>query len=161
MMGQRVVQPVNGNLNFVQSLVEQFAGDDELMSSRNRAGLSRPFTRVKDMEAKAGKQWEEKVRVLEARQREMEQKIKELQTQKEGAQQPNQILSPEQMKELDNYQKTRIEISKDLKQVRKNLRKDTDALEFHTKVLNIATMPALVAISGLSLAFFKRHRNRR
>jgi hypothetical protein len=31
-------------------------------------------------------------------------------------------------------------------------------LEFHTKVLNIATMPALVAISGLSLALLKRNR---
>ena len=158
MMGHRMVQPMNGNLNFVQSLVEQFAGDDDLISSRNRAGMSRPFTRVKDMEARAGRQWEEKVHVLEARQREMEQKIKELQIQNEGSQQEI-ILSPEQEIELEKYQKTRVEVSRDLKRVRKNLRKDTDALAFRTKVINIGTMPVLVAMSGISLALLKRKRS--
>src|SRR5205085_9093490 len=118
-------QPVNGNLNFVQSMVEQFAGADDLISSRSRASISRPFTRVKDMEAKAGKQWEEKVRILEAKQRETEQKIKELQAdQKSGRQET--ILSAGQEMELENYQKARLEVTRDLKQVRKNLRKDTD-----------------------------------
>jgi ABC-type uncharacterized transport system involved in gliding motility auxiliary subunit/ABC-type transport system involved in cytochrome c biogenesis permease component len=157
-MGRRTVQPVNGNLNFVQSLVEQFAGDDDLISSRSRASMSRPFTRVKDMEMKAGKQWEEKVRILEAKQREMEQKIKELQSEREGGGQPGAILSAEQAKELESYQKTRLEVARDLKQVRKNLRKDTDALEFRTKVINIGTMPALVAFSGLGLAVIKTRR---
>ena len=156
-MGRRVVQPANGNLNLVQSLVEQFAGDDDLISSRNRAGMNRPFTRVKEMEAKAGRQWEEKVRILEARQRETEQKIKELQTQREGNQQ-EVILSPEQEKALQSYQQIRLDVTKDLKQVRKNLRKDTDALEFRTKVINISTMPILVAVSGLGLAMVKTKR---
>jgi ABC-type uncharacterized transport system involved in gliding motility auxiliary subunit/ABC-type transport system involved in cytochrome c biogenesis permease component len=156
-MGHRMVQPVNGNLNFVQSLVEQFAGDDDLISSRSRASMSRPFTRVKDMDMKAGKQWEEKVRVLEAKQREMEQKIKELQTEQAGSQQ-GMILSPEQAKELESYQKTRVEVARDLKQVRKNLRRETDALEFRTKVINIGTMPVLGAFSGLGLAVIKTRR---
>jgi ABC-type uncharacterized transport system involved in gliding motility auxiliary subunit/ABC-type transport system involved in multi-copper enzyme maturation permease subunit len=156
-MGRRMVQPANGNLNLVQSLVEQFAGDDDLISSRNRAGMNRPFTKVKEMEAIAGKQWEEKVRVLEARQRETEQKIKELQTQHEGSQQ-EVILSPEQERALQSYQQARVEVTRDLKQVRKNLRKDTDALEFRTKVINISTMPVLVAVSGLGLAMVKTKR---
>jgi ABC-type uncharacterized transport system involved in gliding motility auxiliary subunit len=157
-MGRRMVQPMNGNLNFVQSLVEQFAGDDDLISARSRASMSRPFTRVKDMQARAGKQWEEKVKVLEAKQLETEQKIKELQMHKETGQQADLILSPEQEKALESYQKTLVAVGKDLKQVRKNLRKDTDALEFSTKVINISTMPILVAISGLGLALAKTKR---
>lgn len=160
MMGHRVVQPMNGNLNFVQSLVEQFAGDADLISARSRASMSRPFTRVKDMEMKAGKQWEEKIHVLEAKQREMEQNIKELQTENAGGKEQDFILSPEQEKELENYQKIRVEVGKDLKQVRKNLRKDTDALVFWTKVTNIATVPLLVALLGLGLAIFKKTRRR-
>ncbi len=158
MMGRRMVQPMNGNLNFVQSLVEQFAGDDDLISTRSRASMSRPFTRVKDMQARAGKQWEEKVKVLEAKQLETEQKIKELQMHKETGQQADLILSPEQEKALESYQKTLVAVGKDLKQVRKNLRKDTDALEFSTKVINISTMPILVAMSGLGLALAKTKR---
>jgi ABC-type uncharacterized transport system involved in gliding motility auxiliary subunit len=157
-MGHRMIQPVNGNLNFIQSLVEQFAGEDALISSRSRASMSRPFTRLKDMEAKAGKQWEQKVQVLEARQRDMEQKIQQLQTPGAGGQQQDLILSPEQQKELEQHQKARVELARDLKQVRKNLRKDTDALEFRTKVINIGAMPLLVAVSGLGLAGIKLKR---
>jgi ABC-type uncharacterized transport system involved in gliding motility auxiliary subunit/ABC-type transport system involved in cytochrome c biogenesis permease component len=159
-MGHRMVQPMNGNLNFVQNLVEQFAGDDDLISSRSRASMSRPFTRVKDMETKAGKQWEEKVLILETKQRETEQRIKELQNLKEGVQDQSVILSSAQESELEKYRKTLAEVSKDLKTVRKNLRKDTDALVFWTKVLNIGTVPLLVAISGLGMALIKPKRSK-
>lgn len=157
-MGRPVVRPINGNLNFVQSVVEQFSGDDDLISARSRASMNRPFTRVKDMEAKAGRQWEEKVRELETKQRETEHKITDLQTHKAGTAEEKDVLSPEQQKELDSYQQTRAEVAKDLKSVRKNLRKDTDALEFWTKVVNIGAMPVVVALSGLVLAVVKRKR---
>jgi hypothetical protein len=49
-------------------------------------------------------------------------------------------------------------VNKELKQVRKNLRKDTDALEFWTKVVNIGAMPVVVAASGLILAIVKPRR---
>ena len=49
-------------------------------------------------------------------------------------------------------------MNKELKEVRKNLRKDTDSLEFWTKVVNIGAMPALVAASGLLLAVIKPKR---
>ena len=159
-MGRSVARPLNGNLTFVQSVVEQFSGEDDLISSRSRASMNRPFTRLKDMETQAGKQWEQKIQVLETQQRDMERKIKELQTHKSGGGEQELILSPEQQKELENYQKSRIELSKDLKRVRKNLRQDTDALEFWTKVFNIGAMPVVVAISGLGLAVFKLKRRR-
>ncbi len=158
MMGHRVVQPMNGNLNFVQSLVEQFAGDDDLISSRSRASMNRPFTRVKEMETKAGKQWQEKVRVLEKRRQEMERRIKELQTHSGAGPEQDVILSPEQQKELESHRKSLVEVSRDLKQVRKNLRQKTAALEFWTKLINIAAMPCLVAFSGLALACVKTGR---
>jgi ABC-type uncharacterized transport system involved in gliding motility auxiliary subunit/ABC-type transport system involved in cytochrome c biogenesis permease component len=157
-MGRPMPQAANGNLNFVQSLVERLSGDDDLISSRARASMSRPFTRVKEMEAKAGKQWQEKIRVLETRQREMDQKSKQLQARNENGGNQSFILSPAQEKELEKYQKSLVEVSKDLKQVRKNLRRETDALEFWTKVVNIGAMPSAVAISGLVLAVVKGRR---
>jgi ABC-type uncharacterized transport system involved in gliding motility auxiliary subunit len=158
-MGRPTPQAANGNLNFVQSLVERLTGDNDLISSRARASMSRPFTRVKEMEARAGKQWQEKIRVLETRQRETDQKIKELQARNENGGNQTFILSPAQEKELEKYQKGLVEVSRDLKQVRKNLRRETDALEFWTKVINIAAMPIFVALSGLVLAVVKsRHR---
>src|SRR5262249_57668323 len=108
-----------------------------------------------EREGRAGKQWEGKISVVESKQRETEQKIKELQA---ANGQQSSILSPAQEKALDDYQKTLVQVGKELKQVRKNLRRDTDALEFWTKVGNIATMPALVAFSGLGLAAIKTRR---
>ncbi len=158
-MGRPTIQAVNGNLNFVQSLVERLAGDDDLISSRSRATMSRPFTRVKEMEAKAGKQWQDKIRLLESKQREMDQKIKALQARNENDGSQSLILSPEQEKELEQYQKALAEVTRDLKQVRKNLRRETDALEFWTKVINVSAMPIFVALSGLALAVVKARRH--
>jgi ABC-type uncharacterized transport system involved in gliding motility auxiliary subunit len=156
-MGFRVARPMNGNLNFVQSLVEQMAGDSDLISLRSRASLNRPFTRLKEMEARAGREWEDKVKELEARKSETERKISEMQAAKSGSDQKF-ILSPEQQKELANYKETVAIANKDLKETRKKLRKETDSLEFWTKVMNIGAMPVLVVASGVVLAFYKRKR---
>jgi ABC-type uncharacterized transport system involved in gliding motility auxiliary subunit len=153
--GYRVVRPLNGNLNFVESMVEQLAGDNDLISLRSRASLARPFTRLKEMEAKAGHAFEVKLKELEMKKVETERKISELQASKPGNDQKF-ILSPEQQKELANYQEMVAQANKDLKKTRKDLRKDTDSLEFWTKVVNIGAMPVVVAITGLVLAFYKR-----
>ena len=46
-----MVSPMNANLDLAQNLVEQMAGDSNLIGIRSRATLSRPFTRIKQMEA--------------------------------------------------------------------------------------------------------------
>src|SRR5262249_23312972 len=51
--GQRIVIPRNGNIAFAQALVDQFAGDPDLISLRSRASAARPFIRIRDMEARA------------------------------------------------------------------------------------------------------------
>jgi ABC-type uncharacterized transport system involved in gliding motility auxiliary subunit len=146
-LGYRVVRPMNGNLNLVQSFIEQ----------RSRASLNRPFTRLREMEARAGREYENRLKELETQKQETERKISDLQSSKTGKDQKF-ILSPEQQKELENYQKTVADANRDLKKVRKDLRKDTDSLEFWTKVLNIGAMPAVVAVSGIVLAIYKRKR---
>jgi len=48
-----------------------------------------------------------------------------------------------------------------LKQLRKNLRVETDTLQFWTKVVNIGLVPLLIALAGLGLALVKRGRMRK
>jgi ABC-type uncharacterized transport system involved in gliding motility auxiliary subunit len=155
-MGHKVVRPVNGNLNLVQSIVETMSGDDDLVTSRNRASMNRPFTRVKDMEAKAGRVWEEKMRELETKKREMKKKVEDIQAQAKNGQ--NVVLSPQQEQELSDYQAALAAVDKELKRVVNNLKKDTRNLEFQTKVLNIGAMPVVVALSGMCLAVVKTRR---
>ncbi|NBV86924.1 MAG: hypothetical protein EBS01_11855, partial [Verrucomicrobia bacterium] len=51
--GQRMVMPVNSNLAFAQSAIEQLAGDNNLVAVRSRASRERQFIVVKEMQAKA------------------------------------------------------------------------------------------------------------
>jgi ABC-type uncharacterized transport system involved in gliding motility auxiliary subunit len=157
-LGYRIAQPVNGNLNLVQSCVEQMAGDSDLISLRSRGSLNRPFTRLHELEEKAGRQWEAKIKELQTMRDETQQKINALQAAKQGSAQQKMILTPQQQQELENYQKAEADAGKELRQVQKNLRKDTDSLEAWIRVLNIGAMPALVAVTGLVLAFVKSKR---
>ena len=55
--------------------------------------------------------------------------------------------------------KQETQTKKDLKDVRKQLRKDVDALETQVKWINIVGMPLMVTLVGLTLAVVKRKRN--
>ena len=156
--GQRLVIPRNGNLNFGQSLVEQMAGDANLISLRSRAAFTRPLTVIREMENRAQQSYLGKIKELEDSITQTQEKIQALQKGKGGAQAT--ILTAEQQAEIENFRKRALETRKDLKDLRKNLRVETDQLEFWTKLANIGLMPLLVALTGLLLALVKRRRVR-
>ena len=154
--GQKIVIPQNGNLNLAQSMVEQLAGDSNLIGVRSRATLNRPFTVVKRMEEKAQESYRSKIKELEASLSETQQKLNELQRTKEKGQ--RFILSPEQQQELARFRQKEAEAKKELKQVRKNLRRDVDSMENRLRWMNIAAMPVVVSLTGIALAVYKRKR---
>jgi ABC-type uncharacterized transport system involved in gliding motility auxiliary subunit len=57
---------------------------------------------------------------------------------------------------LANFQKKEAEVKTQLKTVRKQVRAEIDSLETRVKWLNIAAMPAVVALFGLGMALFRR-----
>ncbi|MBI4327027.1 MAG: Gldg family protein, partial [Chloroflexi bacterium] len=140
--GQKMVFPRNGNLNLVQNLVEQLAGDSNLISVRSRATMNRPFTLVKKMQAEAEERYRSKIKDLEKSLSDAQTRLNELQKSKEKGQ--RFILSPEQQAEIQKFQQKQGEVKKELKQVRKNLRREIDSLENRLKWVNIAGMPFLV-----------------
>jgi len=50
-------------------------------------------------------------------------------------------------------------VKKQLKDVRRTLRAETDSLENRIKWINIAGMPLAVAMSGIGLALWRRKRS--
>lgn len=154
--GQRLVMPANGNLAFAQGIVEQLSGDSNLIAVRSRASRERPFTVVKKIQADAEANYRSKIKELETSLSESQRKVNELQKGKETGQ--KFILSPEQQQELANFEKKEVEVKAQLKAVRKQLRAEIDALETRIKWLNIAAVPALVALTGLGLALVRRRR---
>ena len=157
MLGQRIVIPRNGNLNFAQSLVEQFAGDDNLINLRARASQFRPLTVVSQMQARAANSYAGKIKDLEDNLQNTQRRIGELQkTKAEGQQQF--ILTSEQQAELESFRVKQAQTRTELKELRKDLRTETDTLEFWTKLINVGAMPLLVALAGIALALVKRRK---
>ena len=154
--GQKLVVPRNGNLAFAQGFVEQLAGDQALISLRSRASFSRPLTVIRQMEAEAQQAYLGKIKQLEDSLQQTQEKLQALQKGQGGAQ--GQIMSPEQQTEIENFRKKAVETRQELKELRKDLRTDTENLMFWTKLLNIALVPVLVALLGLGLAITKRRK---
>ena len=157
-LGHKVVVPSNGNLAFAVDMVEQFAGGDDLISLRSRASSFRPLTVVRELEANAQKQYFGKIRALEDELQKTTDKLQELQKAQGPSARSAQILSAEQQAELEKFRKEVAQTKLELKEVRKNLRRDSEALVFWTKLANIALMPLLVALFGLGVALVRRRR---
>jgi ABC-type uncharacterized transport system involved in gliding motility auxiliary subunit len=157
--GRKIVVPSNGNLAFAIGMVEQFAAGNELVSLRSRAAAFRPLTVVRELEAEAQKQYFGRIQSLEDELQKTTAKLQELQKAQGGPGGTSaQILSAEQQTELDRFRKTVAETRLALKEVRRNLRQDAESLVFWTKVANIALMPLLVALFGLSVALLRKRR---
>jgi ABC-type uncharacterized transport system involved in gliding motility auxiliary subunit len=154
--GQRIVIPRNGNLAFAQALVDQFAGDPDLIKLRSRASAARPFIRIRDMEARAQQAYLGKIKELETSLNQSQEKLSALQKGRgPGA---GAMLSAEQQTELENFKRKAAETRLALKEVRRELRSESEALQFWTKVVNIGLMPLLVALAGIAFAVLRRGR---
>jgi len=155
--GKPMFMPANGNLAFAENVVDQLTGDSNLIAVRSRASRERVFTVVKKMQAEAEASYRNKIKELEESLAETQKKIGELQKSKQEGQ--RFILSPEQQQELANFRKKEADVKGQLKETRKRLRAEIDSLENRIKWLNIAGMPALVALTGLAFAMVKRKRS--
>lgn len=140
-------QPMNDNLRLLANAVEQLAGSPHLIGLRSRGKIERPFTRVLGMENTARKAWQEREDDLIQRLRAAQQRLNELQAQKD----PNQklIISPAQREAIASFQKEEAEIKTRLKEVKKQLRRDIDRLGLAVKIINIGAMPLLLGLAGI------------
>jgi ABC-type uncharacterized transport system involved in gliding motility auxiliary subunit len=148
--------PRNGNLNFAQGLVEQVAGDFDLTTLRSRASFVRPLTVIQNMDAQAQQKYLGKINDLQESLNQTQEKLVALQKQRPGGQ--NTVLTPEQQTEVDNFKTKAVAARRDLKDLRKNLRAESESLQLWTKVLNIGVVPLLVVLLGIFLAIARRRR---
>jgi len=156
--GQKIIQPRNGNLNLAQNLVEQMAGDENLIAVRSRATMNRPFERIDKMQAQAEEAFRAERKKLEDSLRETQQRLSELQAAKKEKGQQSFVLSSEQQEEIKKFREKEARAKIDLREVKKQLKRKTESLENRLKWVNIAGMPFLVTAFGLGLAFLKGQR---
>lgn len=154
--GQRFATAWASNGDFVANSLDNLTGSADLISIRGRANYSRPFTRVEDIRRQAEERFRTKEQELQHQLSDAEQKLSELQSRRND--QSSLILTPEQEKEVANFQVERTRIRKELREVQHGLAQDIESLGNWLKALNILLMPLVVAAIGFAVL---SSRNRR
>jgi ABC-type uncharacterized transport system involved in gliding motility auxiliary subunit len=147
----------NGDL--LANALDNLAGSSDLISIRGRQSYFRPFTRVDDLRRRADERLRSKEQELDAELKETERKLTELETARNDSG-SGLVLTPEQQAELERFQAQRLKIRKDLREVRRGLDVEIDRLGTTLKAINIALVPALLAIGALVIAIVRRRRLR-
>jgi ABC-type uncharacterized transport system involved in gliding motility auxiliary subunit len=155
-LGFKISNIFNDNLNLLLNTSEMLTGNPALISIRSRGTFERPFTRVQELERKAQDRWLDQEQALVRKAEDANEKLRMLEQQKDASQRA--ILSEEQEKEIERFQEEKIEINKELKIVRRNLRSDIERLGTTVKFINIFLVPLLIGIGGIIFAFTRRRK---
>lgn len=156
--GQRILNPFANNGDLAVNLVDNLTGSGDLISIRGRATSQRPFTTVEELRRMADDRFRAKEQELQQELAETERRLGELQ----GAKSSDEalILSPEQRREIDSFMQRKLEIRKELRQVRRQLDAEIESLGTRLRLLNILLMPALVSLAALGFAWWRSRRRR-
>lgn len=157
-LGNRIAIPTAANGAFVVNALDNLVGSNDLISVRNRGSFIRPFQRVNAIRRDAELEFREKEQELIRRLEETEQRLVELEESKQGG--DSLILSPEQQEELVRFRQEKVAIRKDLRDVRRNLRRDIDNLDTRLKFFNVGLIPILIGISALGAGLWRVHRRK-
>lgn len=152
--GQQIFQPWADNGSLLINTVDNLVGSSDLITLRSRGQYDRPFEVVADLRASAEERFRANEQALLVELQETESRVKRMQTQDTGA--GDLGLNQEQQKALMEFQKRRIEIRKELRDVRHQLDKDIETLGSQVKLLNIAIMPLLLTLSVYLILLFRR-----
>ncbi|HET9448250.1 MAG TPA: Gldg family protein [Steroidobacteraceae bacterium] len=156
--GQHFAMAWANNGDFVANAVDNLAGSGDLISIRGRQSFFRPFTKVDDLRRHADEQLRAKEKELDTELKDTEKKLSELEAGRSTS--GSLVLTPEQEAELNRFQQERVRIRKELRDVRRSLDVEIEGLGTRLKVLNIALVPALLAIGAIVLAITRRRRLR-
>lgn len=156
--GQTLTSAFANNADLVINAVDNLIGNGDLISIRTRAVSSRPFDRVDDLRVAAELRLRETEQQLQQQLRETEQRLNELQTNRNGDDQEASlaVFTAEQEAEIKRFLDQKLTIRRELRQVRRELDKDIEALGTRLKVINILIVPLLVAVLAIFLARRRR-----
>ncbi|UXI69590.1 Gldg family protein [Tahibacter amnicola] len=154
--GQKMVNAFANNGDLFINAVDNLSGDSDLISIRGRATSRRPFTKVEEIKRSADDRFRSKEQELQQELSETERKLTQLQTAK--GQDQAMVLSSEQKIELDKFLKRKVEVRKELREVRRKLDEDIEKLGTRLKVFNILLIPIVLTIGALAFAAWRRKR---
>lgn len=146
LFGNLIVSPLNDNLNFFFNAVENLTGSANLSSIRSRGTFSRPFTRVAKIEAEAALKWMSEEKALTQKVEEVSAKINSLLSTDDN---PEGMANQAVLNEIKLFRNEKIQVAKKLRDVRKNLRQEKEALGNQIFLINTFLIPIIILLYGL------------
>jgi len=157
--GRQVYSNFADNGSLINNLVDNMTGSADLIQVRARGTSNRPFEKVQELQRISEQKYRETESQLLQQLRETETKLNELQSIKG---QENQLLiNQEQQQEIAKFKQRKLEVRKNLREVKRNLNKDIEALGTKMKFMNIALVPILLTLVIVFLSWRKSKRKER
>ena len=156
LFGQHVAQAWANNGDLVLNVLDNLSGSADLISVRGRATFTRPFGRVEALRRSADDRFRSKEQELEQELRTTEEKLTALESRRNDK--SSVILTPEQERELNHFQDEKLQVRKELRNVRLGLDEEIRSLGTTLKILNIIVVPALLAVIALLVVGWRRRR---
>jgi ABC-type uncharacterized transport system involved in gliding motility auxiliary subunit len=151
--GQQLLNSFADNGDWIINAVDNLAGSSDLIAIRGRGASHRPFTKVEELKLAADDRFRVKEQELQKELTETERKLAELQTGKSTD--DKFMLSAQQQQELENFLKRKLDIRKELREVRRQLDADIDALGARLKFINIALVPVILTVAAWGAVAWK------
>src|SRR5210317_2171342 len=138
-----VIEESSDNGTLVSNIMDVLTGFDDFVDLRNKETPFRPFSVVQKLQAEAEKQYLGQEQEL---QQKLELALQEIKNLSGGRDNENVQLSDSQMEELALFQLEVEKTRKELREVRRNLNKEIDALANNINVINTFLIPFLLII---------------
>lgn len=153
--GTRVPVPSAANADFLLNALDSLSGSTDLVSVRGRGRSDRPFLLIEELRREAEQRFLAEEQRLQEQLRSAEQRINELQNQREET--ASLILTPEQQLEIERFQAERVSTRKKLRAVKHELSKDIEGLKDSLMFANTLGVPLLLLLVALG-SWFSRKR---
>lgn len=157
-LGSTVFDDIANNGDFAVNLVDNLAGDSNLISLRTRTVSSRPFERLEKVQRSAELRFHDKQNKLQSELNALNLRLSQTQNRDPAASAAN--MTAAQKAEIAKYQKQKAGIRSELRQVQHQLNRDIEKLVNRLKLINIFLMPSIVAFCALVIAFRRRLQRR-
>lgn len=154
--GQRLPQPWADNGSFAINALDNLSGSDALISIRSRGNFNRPFTVVDNLQRSAQERFRKKEHELQSRLAATEEKLIALQQATDP--EKNLELTPEQQATVQQFLAEKLQLRKELRDVRYQLNADIEALGTKLKFFNIGVMPILLTFMLIMFSLTRRIR---
>ena len=156
--GRQVAVAAADNGAFIVNAVDNLAGGKGLIGLRSRGQSSRPFTLVQDIQQKASVRLRAKEQGLTKKLAETRKKLTEMQSKSDKV--GETILSPAQIKAIEQFRVEIIKTRSELRAVQHAMRQDIDRLERRIQFYTIAAVPLAIALFAAIMGLARRRRRR-